>query len=114
MTTFVSPDVQRGIDTARKSSFSKRSRLRLHVGDAVIPIVSLNAENFSVDADHAPHMRGLVDIFDGARHLAQALIVTSHEENGLRVFEIKRSTKAAQAPAIDYWVSPDAPKGLLS
>ena len=114
MSTFLSREVQAGIEAAQKQALRKRSRLRVHVGDDIHPILTFAGNTFSVDADTAPHMRGLVDIYDGGRHLYQALIVTSQEEAGERVFEFKRNTMAARSPALDFIVEENAPAGLLT
>ena len=113
MSTFLPREVQLGLDAAHKQAKRKRSRLRVHVGKDVFPILQFGEQVFSVDADTAPHMRGLVDIYDGGKHLYQALIVTSKEEGGERLFEFKRNTIAADRPALDFWIEPDAPRGLL-
>lgn len=114
MTTFLPRDVQLSLEAAQKQALRKRSRLRVHVGDQTYPILQFRDGLFSVDADTAPKLRGLVDIFEGGRHLYQALIVTSREEDGERVFDFKRNTMTADGPALDFWIEPDAPKGLLT
>ena len=113
MSTFLSREVQAGIDAAQKQALRKRSRLRVHVGEERYPVLKYMENTFSVDASTAPHLRGLVDIYDGGRHLYQALIVTSREEAGERVFEFKRNTMAATGPAVDFIVEENAPVGLL-
>lgn len=113
MTTFVSSEVQAGLDAARRAHLKRSSRYRVHVGDEAFKILKFGSGTFSVDAETAPHMRGLVDIYDGARHLYQALIVTSREEAGTQVYEFKRNTLAASGPARDHFVRPDAPIALL-
>ncbi len=113
MSTFLSREVQAGIDAAQKLAQRKRSRLRVHVADEIFTILEFGERHFSVDAETAPHMRGLVDIYDGGRHLYQALIVTSQEEAGERIFEFKRNTVAAHSPAVDFIVDETAPAGLL-
>lgn len=114
MTTFLSPEVKAGLEAARKQSLRKGSRLRVHTGEDIYPLLDFSSNTFAVDADVAPQMRGLVDIYDGGRHLYQALIVTSTEEAGQRVFEFKRNTMAADRPALDFYAEPDRPKGLLT
>lgn len=114
MSTFLSREVQAGIDAAQKQAMRKRSRLRVHVGEEIYPILQFADSTFTVDADTAPHMRGLVDIYDGGRHLYQALIVTSTEDAGERVFEFKRNTMAANTAPRDFYAEPDAPIALLA
>ncbi len=114
MSTFLSREVQAGLEAAQKQAMRKRSRLRVHVGEDVFPILQFQDSTFTVDADMAPQLRGLVDIYDGGRHLYQALIVTSREEAGERVFEFKRNTVAANSAPRDFYTEPDAPIALLS
>ncbi|WP_298295730.1 hypothetical protein [uncultured Litoreibacter sp.] len=113
MSTFLSREVQAGLEAAQKQAMRKRSRLRVHVGDEIYPILQFAGNTFTVDADTAPHLRGLVDIYDGGRHLYQALIVTSQEEAGEWVFEFKRNTVAANSAPRDFYEEPDAPIALL-
>ncbi len=114
MSTFLSREVQAGLEAAQRQALKKRSRLRVHVGEDVFPILQFAGNTFTVDAETAPQMRGLVDIYDGGRHLYQALIVTSREDAGERVFEFKRNTVAAQNAPRDFFIEPDAPIALLA
>lgn len=114
MSTFLSREVQAGLEAAQKQAMRRRSRLRVHVGHEIYPILKFVGSTFTVDADTAPHLRGLVDIYDGGRHLYQALIVTSQEEAGERVFEFKRNTVAADSVPRDFYVEPNTPAGLLT
>jgi hypothetical protein len=113
MSTFLSREVHAGLDAARRTSTRSKTRLNIHVGSDVFPILSLTGTSFSVDAEVAPRMRGLVDIYDGTRHLSHALIVTSRDEAGRRVYEFKRSTPAASGPARDFEADSAAPAALL-
>ena len=70
---------------------------------------------FALDSRDAPGLRGLVDVYDRGRHLCQALIVTSSEADGERVFEVKTATPAAdRAPAADFVRERPEPMGLLT
>ncbi len=113
MSEFLPKEVREGLEQARKHKLRKKSRLRVKVGDETFTILRYWDEGFALDADEAPHLRGLVDVFDGARHLSQCLIVASEEEQGEMVFEFKRATPHADRPAVDYEVMPDAPVALI-
>ena len=67
-----------------------------------------------MDADDAPQMRGLVDLFDGAQHVSQCLIVASDEENGEFKFEFKRNTAAQDIAPVDFEKDLNAPIALLT
>ena len=105
MTTFLPKEVQAGLDSARLNSLKKASRLR---------VLRMWKTGFSVDASTAPYLRGYVDLYDGAVHLFQCLIVASDEEAGEMNYEFKRATAVADKPALDFEKSPDAPVALLT
>ncbi len=113
MTTFLPPDVQAGLDAARKLALKKSNRLKVQAGERRFSVLRSWHNGFSLDADEAPHLRGLVDLYDGARHLSCCLIVASGEENGELEFEYKRTTEAADRQPLDFYRAPDAPVALL-
>ena len=113
MTTFLPPEVQAGLDRARKQALKRSSRLRVQVGDAVYPVLRAWDGGFALDAENAPHLRGLVDLMDGTRHMARCLIVASEEEAGEISFEYKRTTEALDRQPLDFYRAPDAPVGLI-
>ena len=114
MSTFVSKEVQDGLEAARIASLKKSSRLRVMLEDGrFIPVLSLWKDGFSVDAEEAPNLRGLVDVYDGGRHLYQCLIVASEEEFGQMRYEFKRSTEAHDKAPLDFYRDPEAPIALL-
>lgn len=114
MTDYLPKEVLEGLELARKRELMKNSRLRVHVGDEVFPVLRFWETGFSLDAEDAPHLRGLVDLYDGARHLYQCLIVASEEENGLMVFEFKRSTAAHDSAPVDFERDANAPVALIT
>ncbi|RMH49696.1 MAG: hypothetical protein D6688_00005, partial [Alphaproteobacteria bacterium] len=72
---FFSSELLADLAAARKEQRKRRSRLRVKAGDQYVPVVRIGRESLSVDREDAPRLRGLVDIFEGQRHLYQALIV---------------------------------------
>ncbi|MEY4695973.1 MAG: hypothetical protein RIT14_401 [Pseudomonadota bacterium] len=114
MYEFLSKEVREGLDAARKRELKKTSRLRVHVGAAVYPVLRFWDEGFALDADLTPHLRGLVDVYDGARHIFQCLIVASStSEAGELICEFKRSTAVLDRPALDYWRDENLPVAYL-
>jgi len=113
MLEYLPKDVREGLELARKRDRKRQSRLRVQVGEAVFPVIRLTEETLVLDAGLTPHLRGLVDVFDGARHIAQCLIVASTVENGALVCGFKRSTSVTETPALDYWRDEHAPVALL-
>jgi len=114
MSEFLPKEVRAGLEAARKQALRKKSRLRIHVGDTAIPVLRFWETGFALDAEDAPHLRGLVDLFDGARHLYQCLIVASSEEIGEMVYEFKRSTAAVDKAPLDFVRDENAPIALLN
>ena len=114
MTTFLSKEVQKGLLEARAQQKRRKARYRVQFDGSMYPVLKLWTTGFSVDAENAPHMRGLVDIFEGPKHVSQCLIVASDEENGEVKFEFKRSTPTSDKAALDFVRSPDSPVALLN
>ncbi|PZQ98005.1 MAG: hypothetical protein DI533_12825 [Cereibacter sphaeroides] len=113
MLEFFSKEVREGLEAARKRDRARKSRLRVQLGEAVFPVLRLWDEGFALDADRTPRLRGLVDVYDGARHVCQCLIIASTVENGELICEFKRSTPAGDGPALDFWRDENAPVGYL-
>jgi len=113
MDAFLSKEVLQGLERARKQALRKKNRLRLHVGDEVFPLLSVSDTGFEMEHDAAPHLRGFVDIYDGARHLANCLVIHSELEGKIMRYEYKRHTNVADGPAKDFAVDENAPVALL-
>lgn len=114
MSDFLPKEVREGLEQARKQKLRENSRLRVHVGKSVFPVLRYWDTGFSLDVQDAPHLRGLVDIYDGARHLYQCLIVTSAEENGRMIYDFKRSTAAVDKAPLDFYRDENAPVALIA
>jgi len=114
MTTYLPKEVQEGLDAARARDLARKSRYRVSMDGQTYKVLKLTDKGFAVDAEVAPHLRGLIDIFDGSRQLYQCLIVASTEENGQMWYEYKRNTVAADRPPLDFYREPDAPIALLA
>lgn len=113
MSEFLPKEVREGLEQARKQTLRKKSRMKVRVGDQNFTILRYWDDGFALDADDTPHLRGLVDLYDGGRHLSQCLIIASEEEAGEMVFEFKRSTVAADEAPLDYERT-NVPVGLLT
>ncbi len=114
MSEFLPKEVREGLEQARKHRLRKKSRLKVKAGEQTFTILRYWEEGFALDADEAPKLRGLVDVFDGARHLSQCLIVASEKEAGEMIFEFKRATPHADKAPLDYERSDDAPVALIA
>lgn len=113
MSTFMPKDVLDGLEAARLARLKKISRLRVHIGENVFPVLTKWSTGFSVDAAEVPPLRGLVDLYDGSVHVAQCLIIASEENGGEMRYEFKRSTAPSDDAPLDYYRDPDTPVALL-
>lgn len=113
MLEFLPKDVRDGLEMARKRGNRRKSRLRVQVGEAVFPVLRFWDEGFALDAGMAPNLRGLVDVYDGARHICQCLIVASSVENGELICDFKRSTLVSDRAPLDFWRDENAPVAYL-
>lgn len=113
MFEFLPEDVRRGLEAAQRKARRRASRLSVQVGATVVPILSMGAQGFSVEAVRSPALRGLVDIYDGPRHLSQALIIAVREEGGEMHYEYKSERVVSPGPARDYAEERERPAGYL-
>jgi hypothetical protein len=114
MLEFLPKEVLAGLEAARKREAKRKSRLRVQVGDVMFPVLRFWHDGFALDADVSPRaLRGLVDVYDGSRHVFQCLIVASSIENGELVCDFKRATAVTGKAALDFWRDENAPVGYL-
>lgn len=113
MDMFLPPEVQQGLDQARKTALRRSHRLMVEVAGVAYPVLHAWDDGFAVDADTAAHLRGLVDLFDGGRHLSQCLIIAASEEDGEWHFAYKRTTEASGTQPVDFVRAVDAPIAML-
>jgi hypothetical protein len=111
--TVLPSEVQAGLDHARKRALKRSNRLAIKAGDQRLKVLRLLDDGFAVEAETAQHLRGLVDLYDGALHLSRCLIVASEEEGGELRYEVKQMTAAADVQPLDYERAGDAPMGLI-
>lgn len=99
---------------ASQSRAAKRqSRLRVEAGGESYRILRLTSEGFALDRIDAPKLRGLVDLYDGGRHLSQCLIVAASEDGDEMVYDFKRNTSATDGAPLDFVRPDNAPIALL-
>ena len=77
MLEFLPKEIVEGLAMARTREAARKSRLRVQVGEAVFPVLRFWHDGFALDAATTPKLRGLVDVYDGGRHVFKCLIVAS-------------------------------------
>jgi hypothetical protein len=113
MSTYISEEIRCEMNAARLAGLRRLSRLRVQAGEQTYTVLRMWRGGFSVEADGVPPLRGLVDLYDGDRHLCQCLIIGSEPEAGERCYEFKRNTAATDTAPVDHYRGSDAPVGLL-
>ncbi len=113
MLEFLPKEIREGLEAAKKREQRRSSRLRVQLGDAVFPILRMWEGGMAFDAGRTPHLRGLVDIYDGTNHIFQCLIIASTTENGELICDFKRSTAVRDKAALDFYRDENAPVGYL-
>jgi hypothetical protein len=113
MSDYLPQSIREELAAAQKSVRRSSATRMVRVGAATYPIIEMTERGFSVDADDAPRLRGLVDIYDGPRHLYRALIVASDQVGDLMHYEFKRNTAVATHAPVDFETVTDRPTGLL-
>jgi hypothetical protein len=89
MLEFLPQELREGFALAQ-SRRARRSRLRVQLGEAVFPVLSLSEEAMVLDAAKVPRLRGMVAVYDGAR-----------------------SNRVSETPPLDYPRDENAPSGYL-
>ncbi len=114
MDTYLPQDIQDGLDRARKAAALRSNKLRVEMPDGSWrPIMRAWEGGFALEPERASQIRGLVDLYDGVRHMSRCLIVASSQEAGETQFEYKRMTDASGTQPLDFVRRSDAPVGLL-
>ncbi|MBF9045399.1 hypothetical protein HKCCE4037_18830 [Rhodobacterales bacterium HKCCE4037] len=114
MTEYLPDELRHQLAAAHRAAKRKKSTRSVHIGDEAFAILEMSENGFAVAIDEAPRLRGLVDIYEGPRHLYQALIVAASEDGDLMRYDFKRNTAAVPTPPVDFELAVDRPVGLLS
>jgi len=113
MNDFLPKELRDGLAQARKLAARKNARMRVQVGEESFPVLRIWETGFALEADKAPHMRGLVDLYEGPRHSAQCLVITSEQDGDEMRYEFKRNTIAHDSAPLDFVRKKDAPVALI-
>lgn len=113
MLEFFQKDLTLALRSAGMATQKRKSRLRVQVGSAVYPVLRMWHDGLALDAGLSPHLRGLVDVYDGANHIYRCLIVASTNDGGELICEFKFATRVQDRAALDYVRDENAPVGYL-
>jgi len=109
MSDVLPDDVRDGLDLARSRARRTGATLKIRIDDRDYGILRFWNGGFALDAETAPPLRGLVDVFRGDDHVYSCLVVASAEDAGQTVYEFKRQTAAVDRPPLDFAV--EEPEG---
>ncbi len=107
-------EVREGLRSAMMRGRRRGSRLHLQLGDTVHPVLRLWSTGLALDAARTATLRGVVDLYDGPRHLGHCLIVASVIEEEELICEFKSFTLAMDTAPVDFEREGEAPPVLLS
>lgn len=113
MTIYLPDTIKEELAMARRDARRLRATRTVHVGEEAYPIFDMTESGFSVDFGDSPKLRGLINIYEGARHLYQALIVASERDGDVMRYEFKRNTAAASHAPLDFEQEAERPIALL-
>ncbi len=113
MSDMLPAEVLKALDDARRARARRRNRLRVEIAGQQMQVLRLWPSGFAVREGDAPRLRGLVDLYDGARHISQCLIVASSAEDGEIRYEFKRATPVTDRAPQDFAPDEPGPAGLL-
>lgn len=113
MLEYLTEELREGLRSARRTR-QRGSRLHIQLGDTVFPLRRLWDTGLSVDAGRLEHLRGLVDIYDGPRHIGHCLIVASTVEGDDLICEFKSFQTVCEAPPVDYARAEPGVRGYLT
>ncbi|QUS36508.1 hypothetical protein [Falsirhodobacter algicola] len=100
----------------RQAAIRKRrrgSRLHIQLGPDVFPLTRLWDRGLSIEAARLTHLRGVVDLFDGPRHIGHCLIVASVIDGDELVCEFKSFQPICDGPPVDFERTAEPVAGFL-
>ena len=110
---FLPKDIVAALRAAYRPEGGRKSRLRIHTGDKVLPVLRRWRGGFALDAARVSQLRGHVEIYEGGRHIASALIVASDIDGDELICTVKRETPVADRAPLDFVRDEGAPVGLI-
>ena len=97
----------------RRRNGVSRPRLRLKSAGRTIDVVEAWADGFSIDSNGPQPQRGIVDLFDGARHIRHGLIYQTGADEAHVTFAFKSAHDPRMAQPCDFARAEDGPVALI-
>ncbi len=113
MFEYLPGDIRTQLESARMDALRRKSRLRVRMGEGFVPILRFRSEWFSLPVAQVEHLHGVVDVYDGGRHLFECLIYAAEVDGDELVCRVKWSTAAVDRAPLDYARDENAPVALL-
>ncbi len=113
MTTFLPPEVQAGLDDARKLAQKKSNRLHICADGKTYQVLYAWEDGFALNAATTENLRGRIELYDGVNLLSQCLIVAAELDGDDMRFEYKRMTEVTSTQPLDFYKAPNAPVALI-
>ena len=98
---------------AAERCVTARGALRVLAGGEAWPVLRRFRNGFSLNARQIGLLRGYVDLYEGARHIATCLIVASEIEGDELICTIKRETAVTDHAALDFVRNEKPPVALI-
>ncbi len=96
------PDVQNGLDAARRRAQRTRGRMQIEIGGEKFVLLRYWDKGFALDVSDAPVLRGHADLYEDGRHMRCCLIVARGREADEMIYEFKRNAPVRDRPARDF------------
>lgn len=114
MSDYLPKELREQLAAAQRKAKRKRATRSVHIGEEAFAILEMSDKGFAVAKEDTPRLRGLVDIYEGPRHMYQALIVAAAEAGDVMRYDFKRNTAASGTPPVDFEQKAVRPAGLLT
>ena len=92
MTNFLPQRVLDELDSSNQGAGSSIQIPFVDTGEAQHPIRKLWPHGFALDAEDTERLPGRVDIYRGAEHMYQCLVIAGDVDDDQRIFFFKRAT----------------------
>ena len=111
MSTYLTEEIRTGLRPAQdrpgaRPTPGRRARaapLTVRAGGRSWRVLRRVPGGFTLAAEDAPRLRGLVDLYEGERHAMHCLVVGAELDGVEARFEFKRATPARDAAPLDFF-----------